>query len=248
MIPMLIIPAIDLKDGRCVRLLQGRKEAETVFSNNPGQVAEKWQSEGAELLHVIDLDGAFTKYPRNLTSIKEIAASVSIPIQIGGGIRNTDTVKLLIDLGIERIILGTEALRNPKWVFEVAQAFPRRIIVGIDARNGMVAVEGWTETSSVTAVDFAKRFDDSGILAINFTDIHRDGMQTGVNLEETKKLAQAIRTPVIASGGVSTIDDVANLLPLQDSGVIGVIVGKALYAGSLDLKEALALSREGQSP
>jgi phosphoribosylformimino-5-aminoimidazole carboxamide ribotide isomerase len=240
---MLIIPAIDLKDGRCVRLLQGRKDAETVFSTDPGRVAKRWQSEGAELLHVIDLDGAFTKYPRNLDSIKMIVANVSIPIQVGGGIRNTDTVKLLLDLGIDRIILGTEALRNPQWVFEIAQDYPDRIIVGIDARNGMVAVEGWTETSTVTAVEFARRFDDAGILAINFTDIHRDGMQTGVNITETKKLAQAIDTPVIASGGVSTIDDIANLLPLQASGVIGVIVGKALYAGTLKLNEALALSR-----
>ena len=243
---MIIIPAVDIQNGKCVRLVQGRKDDETVFSDDPGAMAMKWEEEGAEIVHVIDLGGAFEKSPQNLKSIKEILKSVNVPIQLGGGIRTIDTVRMFLDLGVGKVIIGTEAIRNPKLVNDSCREFPGRIIVGIDARNGRVAIEGWTETTRIKAVDLAKRFEDSGVAAINFTDIYRDGMQTGPNISETGRLAQAVNIPVIASGGVSTLADIKNLMPLEKMGVQGVITGKALYSGTLDLKEAIEYLRASE--
>ena len=241
---MLIIPAVDIKNGKCVRLAQGRMEDETVFSDDPAAMAQKWALAGAELIHVIDLDGAIKKSPQNIDAVKNILKTVDTPIQLGGGIRTERTIRTLLDMGIARVIIGTEAINRPKMVERAAQAFPGQIVVGIDARKGYVAIEGWTETTPIKAVDLARQFQNSGVAAINFTDIHRDGMQTGPNIEETRRLAEAIRIPVVASGGVSTIKDIQNLLPLEASGVTGVITGKALYSGTLDFKEALAVGRK----
>jgi phosphoribosylformimino-5-aminoimidazole carboxamide ribotide isomerase len=240
---MIIIPAVDIKDGRCVRLLQGRKDAETVYSDDPVQMAKKWESQGAELIHVIDLDGAFQQHPQNSDAIKKTVEQLDIPVQVGGGIRNEKTIRQYIEIGVERVIIGTEAIKNPKLVKKACKAFPEQIVVAIDARRGMVAVEGWTQTTPMKAIDLAKRFEDCGVAAINFTDIDRDGMQTGPNIEETRRIAEDISIPVIASGGVSTIDDIKNLLPLNAMGITGIIIGKALYSGSLDLKEAIALAK-----
>lgn len=240
---MRIIPAIDIKNGNCVRLLQGRMDAETIYSEDPAGIALRWKNQGAEIIHIVDLDGAIEKHPRNLASIRKILDTVNVDIQVGGGIRNEETVSMFIDLGVKRVIIGTEAINNPQWVFSLCKKYPGGIVVGIDARNGMVAIEGWTKNTNVKAVDLAKRFEDSDVAAINFTDIHRDGMQTGPNIEETGKLAAAISIPVVASGGVSTINDVKNLLPLAELGVIGIITGKALYSGTLDLNEAIRLTK-----
>ena len=224
-------------------MIQGRMDQETVFSDDPAAMAKRWVENGAKLIHVVDLDGAVQKQPQNIKSIQRIVDSVNVDIQVGGGIRNEKIVNQLVDLGIKRVIIGTEAINNPKLVKSLCKIFPGRIIVGIDARNGLVAIEGWTKTTRVEAVDLAKQFEDCGVTAINFTDIHRDGMQTGPNIEETRRLAQAISIPVVASGGVSTIDDIKNLMPLETVGVIGVITGKALYTGSLKLKEAIEVAR-----
>jgi phosphoribosylformimino-5-aminoimidazole carboxamide ribotide isomerase len=240
---MIIIPAVDIKNGKCVRLLQGRMDAETVFSDDPAAMAKRWESEGAALIHVVDLDGAFEKSPQNLTSIKKILETVNANIQVGGGIRNQETVKMFLDIGVKRVIIGTEAIRNPQLVKDACKAFPGQIVVGIDARGGNVAIEGWAEITQITAVDLAKQFEDCGVAAINFTDIHRDGMQTGPNIEETRRLAEAVSIPVVASGGVSTLKDIKNLLPLASVGVTGVITGRALYSGTLNLKEAIAISK-----
>jgi len=244
---MIVIPAVDIKNGKCVRLSQGRMDAETIFSEDPAAMAEKWENEGAELIHVVDLDGAIEKKPQNLVSIKNILQRVHVPIQVGGGIRTIDTVKMFLDIGVRRVIIGTEAIRNPEMVSEACRLFPGRIVVGIDARSGLVAIEGWTHTTRIKAVDLARQFEDVGVFAINFTDIHRDGMQTGPNILETQRLAEAISIPVVASGGVSVIEDIINLLPLASVGVTGVITGKALYSGTLDLEKAIELARSNRS-
>lgn len=240
---MIIIPAIDIKGGRCVRLLQGRMDAETVFSDDPSAMARQWADQGAEIIHVVDLDGAVEKTPKNLDAVRRILDSVQIPVQVGGGIRTAENIQAFLDLGVKRVIIGTEAIRNPDLVTDACKAFPDRIVVGIDARDGWAAIEGWTETTRVRAVDLARRFEDSGIAAINFTDIHRDGMQTGPNIAETRRMAESVSIPIVASGGVSTLDDIRNLLPLQSAGVVGVITGKALYSGTLDLKEAISVAQ-----
>ncbi len=240
---MMIIPAIDIKNGKCVRLQQGRKDLETVFSNDPAAAAKKWEDQGAEMLHVIDLDGAFEKGVQNMDAIKKILEAVRIPIQVGGGVRTPGTIKRLVETGAARVIIGTEAVRNPDLVRNACKTYPNRIAVGIDARNGMAAIEGWTSTTAVRAVDLARTFEDAGVAAIIFTDIHRDGMQTGPNISETRTLARAVSTPVIASGGVSSLKDIENLLPLEKDGVRGVITGRAIYSGALDLREAVALSK-----
>jgi phosphoribosylformimino-5-aminoimidazole carboxamide ribotide isomerase len=219
-------------------------EDETVYSNDPVAMAQKWAAAGAELIHVVDLDGAFAKRPQNIDAIKNILKTVNTPIQLGGGIRTERTIRMLLDMGVNRVIIGTEAINNPELVAQAARDFPGQIIVGIDARKGRVAIEGWTETTHIKAVDLARRFQNCGVAAINFTDIQRDGMQTGPNIEETRRLAEAITIPVVASGGISTIKDIEDLLPLADCGVIGVITGKALYSGTLDFKEALSVSRK----
>jgi phosphoribosylformimino-5-aminoimidazole carboxamide ribotide isomerase len=240
---MIIIPAIDIKDGKCVRLFQGRMDTETVFSDDPAAMAKRWENEGAVIIHVIDLDGAVEKYPKNIDAIKEIVKNVNAHIQVGGGIRNENSVKRFLDFGVKRVIIGTEAIQNPKWVKDACKIFPGQIVVGIDARNGFVAIEGWTKTTKIKAIHLAKQFEDCGVAAINFTDIHRDGMQTGPNLDETRHLAEAVSIPVIASGGVATIEDIKNLMPLKKVGVVGVITGRALYSGSLSLKEAIHISK-----
>ena len=241
---MIIIPAVDIKNGRCVRLLQGRKDEETIFSNDPVKMAIKWDDEGAELIHVIDLDGAFEKSPQNLNSIKKIIENVKAGVQVGGGIRDKKTIRMFIDLGAKRVIIGTEAIKNPKLVKDACKEFPGRIVVGIDARNGMVAIEGWTETTKIKAVDLAKQFEDCGVAAINFTDIYRDGMQTGPNIKETMIIAENVSIPVVASGGVSTIEDIKKLIQLKKFGVTGIITGRALYSGNLNLKEAIELTKD----
>lgn len=223
-------------------------DAETVFADDPLVVAQKWDAVGAEIIHIIDLDGAIMKKPRNLETIRNIIASTEARIQIGGGIRTMETIAMYLETGAERVIIGTEAIRNPGLVDEACRAFPTRIVVGIDARNGMVAIEGWTEDTQTRATDLARRFEDSGVAAINFTDIHRDGMQTGPNIEETRKMAESISIPVIASGGVASLEDIKNLMTLESVGVSGVITGKALYSGSLDLKEAIALTAADKQP
>ncbi len=236
---MIIIPAIDIKGGKCVRLKQGRREEETVFSEDPVQTARHWVDAGAEWLHVVDLDGAFEKRPVSQSIVRRIRDSVRIPIQVGGGVRNEDAVSMYMDMGADRVILGTAALSNPGRVEQAAARYPGRIALGIDAREGWVAVEGWTRTTRIQATDLARRFEGLGLSAVIFTDIHRDGMQTGPNVEATHAFASAISTPVIASGGVSSLEDIRNLLPLEHAGVAGVITGKALYSGSLDLAEAI---------
>ncbi len=241
---MIIIPAIDIKNGKCVRLLQGRMDAETVFSDDPAAMARRWAEAGAELIHVVDLDGAVQKQPVNLETIRTICSDISVPVQVGGGIRDQQTIRMYLELGVERVVIGTEAIRNPDLVKNACRDFPGRIVVGIDARDGWVAVEGWTETTRTKATDLARLFEDSGVAAINFTDIHRDGMQTGPNLEETRRLAESVRIPVVASGGVSTLEDIHRLRPLASAGVVGVITGKALYTGTLDLGEAIAAARQ----
>ena len=241
---MIIIPAVDIKSGKCVRLLQGRKEDVTVFSEDPVAMARRWAAEGAEVIHVVDLDGAFEKKPRNLDTVKEIIANVKVAVQVGGGIRDDDTIQAYLEAGAKRVIIGTEAIRDPSWVKTICRKYPNKIIIGIDARDGMVAIEGWTETTRITAVDLAKKFEDNQVAAINFTDIHRDGMQSGPNIEATRHLAESVKIPIVASGGVSTLNDIQDLLPLRAVGVTGVITGRALYAGTLDLKEAIACTKE----
>ena len=214
-------------------------DAETVFSDDPAEMAKRWEEEGAELIHVVDLDGAVEKSPKNTDSIQKIVEIIDVPIQVGGGIRNEKTIRMYLDLGVKRIIIGTEAIKNPKLVKDYCKAFPNKIVVGIDVRDGLVAIEGWTKTTQIKAADLAKRFEDCGVAAINFTDIHRDGMQTGPNIMATKLFAESVSIPVVASGGVSTIEDIKNLMPLEEVGVVGVITGRALYSGTLNLKEAI---------
>ena len=238
---MIVIPAIDIKNGKCVRLLQGNMNEETIFSDKPYKMAQRWENEGASLIHLVDLDGAIEKVPKNFSCIKKIVQNVNIPLQLGGGIRNIETIEKYIELGISKIIIGTEAIKNPTLVKEACKKFPNQIIVGIDAKKGFVAIEGWTKITDITAIDLAKKFEDYGVYAINFTDIEKDGMQKGVNIEETKKFAETLSIPVVASGGVSSIEDLKKLKPIEKYGVIGVISGRALYEETLSLKEAIEI-------
>jgi phosphoribosylformimino-5-aminoimidazole carboxamide ribotide isomerase len=218
-------------------------EDTTQYSEDPLKMAQRWEKEGASLIHVVDLDGAFAKEVRNLKTIQTILSGIMVPIQVGGGIRDLKTIELYINMGVSRVIIGSEAVYNPNFVKEACLKFKDRIVVGIDARNGKVAVEGWSRTSETKAIDLAREFESCGVVAINFTDIYRDGMQTGPNIEETAALAEAVTIPIIASGGVSTIQDIKNLLKIESKGVAGVITGKALYEGTLDLKEAIRISK-----
>lgn len=236
---MLIIPAIDLKEGKCVRLQQGLMDKATVYGDDPGGMAKHWESQGAELLHVVDLNGAFAGVPKNLDAIKAIRAAIKIPIEVGGGIRDMATIRSLVSIGIERIILGTAAIENPAFVQEACKEFPGKIIVGIDAKEGLVAIKGWAEVTQVKAVDLAVQMQEHGVIAIIYTDIKRDGMLSGPNIEATRDLAKALHIPVIASGGVHTMKDIENLLAVRHAGVSGVITGKAIYSGSLNLREAI---------
>lgn len=246
---MLIIPAIDLKDGACVRLKQGRMEDDTVFSDDPVGVAAQWVTQGARRLHLVDLNGAFAGAPVNGEIVQAIARRwPQLPIQIGGGIRSLDTIEAYVSAGVSWVILGTKAVKEPDFVREACQAFPGKVIVGIDAKDGWVATDGWAEVSSVQAVDLARQFKADGISAIVYTDIARDGMMQGVNVEATARLARDAGLPVIASGGVTNLDDVRRLLAVQQDGVVGTITGRAIYEGTLDLAEAQALADAGSQP
>jgi phosphoribosylformimino-5-aminoimidazole carboxamide ribotide isomerase len=239
---MIIFPAIDIRGGRCVRLVQGRADQETVYGDDPAAMGSRWQNEGAAWLHVVDLDGAFGARPQNLEVIRRLRRAVSIPIQLGGGLRSLDVMATYIEAGIDRLILGTAILKDPDLAARALTAYPGRIALGLDAKSGLLAVEGWTETTSRTAIDVARELADLHPAAIIYTDISRDGVKRGVNVEATRTLALATEIPVIASGGVSSIDDITALLPLEPLGVIGVITGKALYDGNLDLKEAIRVA------
>ena len=237
---MLIIPAIDLKDGQCVRLEQGRMEKATVFSAKPGAAAAEWASKGAQRLHVVDLNGAIAGKPRNEAAIKEILAAVDsdIPVQLGGGIRDLDTIERFLDDGVSYIIIGTAAVKNPGFLHEACDAFPGHIIVGLDAKDGKVATDGWSKLTGHEVVDLAKKFEDYGVEAVIYTDIGRDGMLTGVNVDATVKLAQSLTIPVFASGGLAGIADIEKLCTLEDEGIQGVICGRAIYTGALDFAAA----------
>ena len=241
---MIVIPAVDLKDKRCVRLSQGRMDQESIYSEDPVQMAKHWESKGAERLHVVDLNGAVTGNPVHRSLIEEMVRSLNIPVEVGGGIRDLETIEIYLSSGVQWAILGTAALRNRPLVREACRRFPERIILGIDARGGKVAIEGWKEMASTGTVEMARQFEGMGVSAIIFTDIERDGMRTGLNLEATKSLALRISIPVIASGGVSRIEDFEHLMELEPDGVIGVIVGRALYTGALDLEEATSEGKE----
>ncbi|MEO1541578.1 MAG: 1-(5-phosphoribosyl)-5-[(5-phosphoribosylamino)methylideneamino]imidazole-4-carboxamide isomerase [Pseudomonadota bacterium] len=237
---MILYPAIDLKDGACVRLYKGEMSEATVFNDNPAAQAEAFVAQGAEWLHLVDLNGAFAGAPVNGAAVEAILAALSIPVQLGGGIRDMTTIEMWLDKGLARVILGTVAVRDPDLVREAARHFPGHIAVGIDARDGRVAVEGWAETTDITAEDLARRFEDAGVAAIIYTDIDRDGAMQGPNVEATAALARAVSIPVIASGGVSSIDD---LKRLKETGapLNGAISGRALYDRAIDLAEAMAL-------
>ncbi len=240
---MIVIPAIDLKEGNCVRLEQGLMDKDTIFSSDPGAQARDWQDQGAELLHIVDLDGAFAGQPRNKNAIESILKAITIPAQLGGGIRDMATIEAYLSLGLSRVIIGTAAQRNPELVREACKKFPGQIVVGIDAKDGIVAVQGWAELTDITATALARTFEDFGVAALIYTDISRDGMLQGPNLEATRALAEAVAIPVIASGGVSSLQDITNLMAIEASGITGVITGKAVYTGAIRLQEAIALTR-----
>lgn len=236
---MLLIPAIDLKEGQCVRLRQGRMEDDTVFSSDPVAVAARWVEAGARRLHLVDLDGAFAGKPKNKDVIRAICeAFPNLPIQVGGGIRDEDTVEAYLETGVKYVIIGTKAVTTPGFISDLCVSFPGHIIVGLDAKDGKVATEGWSKLSHHDVIDMAQHFERDGVEAIIYTDISRDGMMQGVNVEATVRLAQSVRIPVIASGGVTSITDIERLCAVSDEGVSGVVIGRALYEGGLDLAEA----------
>ncbi|MDH5479837.1 MAG: 1-(5-phosphoribosyl)-5-[(5-phosphoribosylamino)methylideneamino]imidazole-4-carboxamide isomerase [Nitrosomonas sp.] len=241
---MLIIPAIDLKDGHCVRLKQGVMEDATVFSEDPGEMASHWLNQGARRLHLVDLNGAFAGKPKNVNAIGEIVRAIDdkIPIQLGGGIRDLDTIERYLDEGITYIIVGTAAVKMPGFLHDACNAFPGHIMVGLDAKDGKVAVDGWSKVTGHDVIDLAKKFEDYGVEAIIYTDIGRDGMLSGVNIDATVELAKELIIPVIASGGITNIDDIGTLCEIEPEGVIGAITGRAIYEGSLDFKAAQILA------
>ena len=242
---MLLIPAIDLKDGRCVRLRQGNMDDETIFSDDPVAMAGRWVDAGSQRIHLVDLDGAVQGVPVNADIIGRIAETYpDIEIQVGGGIRDFETIQTFLDVGVSYVIIGTQAVRTPHFVDDACLEFPGHIIVGLDARDGRVAVEGWAETSDHSAVGMGQRFEDAGVEALVFTDIGRDGMMRGVNTGATRELARSVNIPVIASGGVTSLDDVRDLCTAAGDGVSGAIIGRALYEGRLDLDEAQAVVAE----
>jgi phosphoribosylformimino-5-aminoimidazole carboxamide ribotide isomerase len=240
---VLVIPAIDLKDGRCVRLKQGDMKTATVFSDDPVAMAKHWAAQGARRLHIVDLNGAIAGRPRNEKVIREMIAAVGekVPIQLGGGIRDLDAIEAYIDAGVTYVIIGTAAVKNPGFLSDACYAFPGHVIAGLDAKDGKVAVEGWSKMTGHDVVDLAKKFEEYGVESIIYTDIGRDGMMSGINIEATLKLAQALKTPIIASGGLNSIKDIeaicARLVP---EGIIGAIAGRALYEGKIELKAAQA--------
>ncbi len=237
---MLLIPAIDLKDGHCVRLIQGDMAQSTIFSEDPADMALQWVNKGARRLHLVDLNGAFAGKPQNYSAIRSILKAVGddIPVQLGGGIRDLDTIEKYIDGGIRYIIIGTAAVKNPGFLKDACSAFGGHIIVGLDAKDGKVATDGWSKLTGHEVVDLAKKFEDYGVESIIYTDIGRDGMLSGINIEATVKLAQALSIPVIASGGLSNIQDIEKLCEVEDEGIEGVICGRAIYSGDLDFEKA----------
>ncbi len=237
---MLVIPAIDLHGGKCVRLLQGKREKETIYSLNPVEIALKWQAEGAGHLHIVDLDGAFAGKPVNSALLEKMVSSLAIPVQLGGGIRDLQTIKNALELGVSRVILGTAAVEKPELVQEAVALYGEKILVGIDARDGFVAVKGWVEASRKKAVDFALEMQSYGVREIVYTDISRDGTLAGPNLKALKEMAAALEIPLIASGGVSSLEDLHLLKNLEQHGVRSVIIGQAFYTGRFSLKEALS--------
>jgi phosphoribosylformimino-5-aminoimidazole carboxamide ribotide isomerase len=236
---MLIIPAIDLKDGRCVRLFQGEMDHETVYFEDPVAAAKHWITEGASFLHIVDLNGAVEGRPMHTKVVEAICKQPGLSVELGGGLRSIKTVEAALNLGVSRVVIGTAAYDNAEFLRTLCKRFTGKIVVGIDARDGKVAVKGWKETTSMDAVELAKRCEEDGASRIIYTDISRDGTNGGVNLDETLKIARAVRIPVIASGGVATLDDIRKLLPLEKDGVEGVIVGRALYSGTLTFKDTL---------
>ena len=234
-----LIPAIDLKGGHCVRLKQGRMDEATDYGDNPAEMALHWQSLGAKRLHVVDLDGAFAGKPANREPIRAICDALSIPVQLGGGLRDLTMIEETLNLGIDRVILGSIAISNPELVAEACRLFPNRVCVGIDAKSGMVAVHGWDDVTDVSAMDLARKFEDAGVAAIIYTDIARDGMLSGPNIEETRRLARAISIPVIVSGGVARLDDVLACAEHVGDGICGAITGRAIYEGTLDFSKAV---------
>ncbi len=243
---MLIIPAIDLKDGHCVRLKQGVMEDSTVFSEDPAATAQHWLGQGARRLHLVDLNGAFAGKPKNEDAVRSIVQAVGsdVPVQLGGGIRDLETIERYLDLGVTYIIVGTAAVKVPGFLHEACDAFPGHIMVGLDAKGGKVAVNGWSKLTGHEVCDLAKRFEDYGVEAIIYTDIGRDGMLSGVNIEATVELARPLHVPVIASGGITNLDDVRRLCAVQGEGITGAITGRAIYEGTLDFKAAQALADE----
>ena len=241
---MIIYPAIDIRGGRCVRLTEGRFDAETVFADDPAEMALKWAGMGAEFLHLVDLDGALAGEGKNVPVIERILQSVNIPVQLGGGIRNLETIEKLLALGVTRLILGSAAVKNPQLVEEACKKYPGHIAVGIDAKNGDVAIEGWGKGSGVAATELAKKMAAYGVETIIYTDISRDGMLSGVNVEATAALARSCGVPIIASGGVASLEDIRRVKAVESEGVQGCIIGKAIYTGAVDLKAALALAKE----
>lgn len=240
---MLLIPAIDLKEGKCVRLRQGRMDDDTVFSDDPVAVAGRWVEAGAKRLHLVDLDGAFAGRPRNADVIHAIVeAYPDVPVQIGGGIRDEDTIQAYLEAGVQYVIIGTKAVSEPHFVRDVSIEFPGHIIIGLDAKDGKVAIDGWSKLSRHDVIDMAKKFEAQGVSAIIYTDISRDGMMQGVNVEATAKLAQAVTIPVIASGGITNMDDIRALGAVAHEGIMGAITGRAIYEGTLDFAEAAKLA------
>lgn len=241
---MLIIPAIDLKDGHCVRLKQGVMEDATVFSENPGEMAAHWLEQGARRLHLVDLNGAFAGKPKNKSAIRDIVQAINeeIPIQLGGGIRDLDTIEAYLDEGVSYVIIGTAAVKIPGFLHDACNAFPGQILVGLDAKEGKVAVDGWSKVTGHDVIDLAMKFEDYGVEAIIYTDIGRDGMLSGVNIHATVELAKKLMIPVIASGGISNLDDVQKLCENESDGIMGAITGRAIYEGTLNFKEAQALA------
>ena len=241
---LIIIPAIDIRGGRCVRLLQGDFRRETVYSGDPVDVARRWAAKGAERIHIVDLDGSREGRPVNDAVIGRILSAVDVPIEVGGGIRELGTVDLYLGMGVRWVILGTAALKNRDFVVEACSRHPGRVILGIDAREGKVAVEGWTEATGADVLDVARQYEGMGLAALVYTDIGRDGMESGVNVPATERLARQIGIPVIASGGVAGIGDIDKLMAAACPGILGVITGKALYTGALDLEEAIARTKK----
>jgi phosphoribosylformimino-5-aminoimidazole carboxamide ribotide isomerase len=239
---MLIIPAIDIKDGRCVRLFQGEMDKETVYFDKPVDAARHWREQGATFIHIVDLNGAVEGRPVHTSEVAMICKETGLSVELGGGLRSVEAVEVALSLGVSRVVIGTAAYDNAEFLRMLCKSFPGRIVVGIDARNGKVAVKGWKETTAMDAIELAKRCEADGASRIIYTDISRDGTREGVNVEETRKIARVVKIPIIASGGVATLDDIRALKPLEEEGVEGVIVGRALYAGAFTLREGIEIA------